>query len=203
MMKPKFDNEVTVTVRSGKTNEVLFDTTKKNAISDDFLCPTQNIYQNGVHGTETPYCFLLPDGPNWNGFVYDRQNPWAPYCTSVNNYLDNSADPLWKSYSGADSGTYTPPFGILGTTQMFFQWSNLPADLELRGIGLTAVQSSNGNTGDIPDQWFGALTNVPVIFVPETLVILPSAILVHGRDGGLGTPDILQITYTLSVVGVS
>jgi hypothetical protein len=42
-----------------------------------------------------------------------------------------------------------------------------------------------------------------VIFVPETLVILPSAILVHGRDGGLGTPDILQITYTLSVVGVS
>jgi hypothetical protein len=44
-LKPKFENEVTVTVRSGKTNEVLFDTTKENAISDDFLCPTGSIYR--------------------------------------------------------------------------------------------------------------------------------------------------------------
>jgi hypothetical protein len=201
-MKPKYQNEVTVTVRSSKTNEILLDTTKENAISDDFLCQTGNIFQNGVSGSETPYCFLLPDGPNWTGFVYDRQNPWAPYCTSVNNYLDNTADPLWKSYSAGSSGTYTPPFGVLGTTQLFFQWSNLPTDLELRGIGLTAVQSLS-SLGDVPDSFFGATTDVPVIFVPETLVILPSAILVHGRDGGLGTPDILQITYTLSVVGVS
>jgi hypothetical protein len=201
-MKPKFENEVTVTVRSGKTNEILFDTTKENAISDDFLCSTGNIYQSGTGGSDSPYCFLLPDGPNWTGFVFDRQNPWAPYSTSVNNYLDNSADPLWKSYSAGSSGTYTPPFGVLGTTQLFFQWSNLPTDLELRGIGLTALQSIN-NAGDVPDAIFGAITDQPTIFVPQTLVILPSAILVHGRDGGLGTPDILQITYTLSVVGVS
>jgi hypothetical protein len=200
MMKPKFENEVTVAVRSGKTNELLFDWKKKNAISDDFLCGTFNIYQNGLRGSGAPYCFLLPDGPNWTGFVFDRQNPWAPYSTTVNNYLDNSADPLWKSYQS--SGSYTAPYGILGTTQLFFQWSNLPTDLELRGIGLTALQSNN-SSGDVPDPIFGALVDEPVIFVPETLVILPSAILVHGRDGGVGTPDILQITYTLSVVGVS
>jgi hypothetical protein len=202
-MKPKFKNEVTVKLISGATNEVLLDETKENAISDDFLCPTGYIYQNGVHGSETPYCFLLPDGPNWTGFVYDRQNPWAPYSTTASNYIDNTADPLWKSYAASSSGTYTAPYGVLGTTQLFFQWSNLPVNLELRGIGLTAVQSNNGNNGDVPDQWFGAVADEPVIFVPETLVILPSAILVHGRNGGVGTPDILQITYTLSVVGIS
>ncbi len=203
-MKPKFDNEVTITVRSGKTNEVLYEITHDNAISDDILCPTGNIFiQQQPNGA--PYCFILPDGPNWSGFTYDRSNPWAPYCVTANNSVDNAADTQWQRW--VVSGGFTPPVGVLGKYKLFYQWSNLPQDFQLRAIGLTGWQSQI-TSGDTPDNIFGAgispnQINIPSVFIPQTLVVLPSAIMIHGRNFGTETPDVLQISYFLSIVGTS
>jgi len=201
-LTPKFENEVSIKLISGKTGEIKYDSTKENAISDDFLCPYESIYGQRSQGA-APYCFLLPDGASWSGFIFDRQNPWAPYCISANNSVDNAADNQWKSWNGA--GGYTAPVGVLGQTQLFYQWSNLPQDFELRALGLTGWQSQNLG-GDIPDNITGAGTSVnlqPTVFVPQTLVVLPSAILIHGRNFGAETPDILQVSYFLSIVGIS
>jgi hypothetical protein len=203
-LKLKFENEVTITVRKGDTGEVLFENTQENAISDDFLCPTGTIYiqplPNGA-----PYCFILPDGPNWSGGTYDHSNPSAPYCISANASVDTAADPQWQRW--ASSGGYTPPSGILGKTKLFYQWSNLPQDFQLKAIGLTGMQSQVGS-GDEPDNVFGAgispnQTTLPTVFVPQTLVVLPASIMIHGRNFGTETPDVLQISYFLSIVGTS
>jgi|SRR5271157_662945 len=205
-MNPKFENEVSIKLISGETGEVKYDSTQENAISDDFLCPYGAIYTQKQNG-QAPYCFILPDGPNWSGFIFDRMNPYAPYSVAVNNYVNNAADPQWKAYNGV--GGYTPPFGVLGRTKLFFQWTNLPNDFQLRAIGLTGWQSQQLG-GDVPDVATGAglsggsptNNNQPTILVPQTLVVLPSAILVHGILPG-GIPDILQISYFLSIVGVN
>jgi len=208
-MNPTFDNEVSIKLISGETGEVKYDSTHDNAISDDFLCPYAAIYTQKTNG-QAPYCFILPDGPNWSGFSFDRMNPYAPYSVAVNNYVNNGADPQWKSYAGgANGGSYTAPYGVLGQTKLFFQWTALPNDFPLRAIGLTGWQSYQLN-GDVPDIVYGAgLTggspnnsNIPTVLVPQTLVVLPSAILVHGILPG-GIPDVLQISYFLSIVGVS
>ena len=140
----------------------------------------------------------------WSGFTYDRMNPWAPYCITANNSVDNSANPQWQARQGI--GGYTPPTNtVTGKHKLFFQWSNLPLDFNLRAIGLTGWQS-DVSTATLVDYNFGAGTSVnlqPTVFVPQTLLVLPSAVLVHGRNGGSGTPDVLQISYFLSIVGTS
>jgi hypothetical protein len=202
-MNPKFENEVSIKLISGETGEVKYDSTQENAISDDFLCPYAAIYTQITHN-QAPYCFILPDGPNWSGFTFDRMNPYAPYSVAVNNYVNNGADPQWKAYNGV--GGYTGPYGVLGQTKLFFQWTNLPNDFQLRAIGLTGWQSYQLG-GDTPDTIYGAgfsptVNLTPTVLVPQTLVVLPSAILIHGILPG-GIPDILQISYFLSIVGVS
>src|SRR5271157_1626117 len=206
-LKPKFDNEVTVTLRSGKTNEILFEETRENTASDDLLCPNGSIFiQTGRSGNTSPpyvqdypYCFILPDGSNWSGFTYDPSNPWAPYCITANNSLDNSADPQWQGY--VHGSGFTPCSTVFGAAKFFYQWTNLPQDFQLKAIGLTGWQS------DISDQSYGigfqASPYVPSVFVPQTLVVLPTSILVHGRNNGLETPDVLQISYSLSILGTS
>lgn len=72
-LTPKFINEVTVTLRSGKTNEILYETTKENTTSDDCLCPYASIFvqpQRGGNAStpyvgDSPYCFILPDKLVW------------------------------------------------------------------------------------------------------------------------------------------
>jgi hypothetical protein len=202
-----FENEVSIVVRDGATNEVKHEWHGENAISDDLLATLGHVFYTVLGGggsTSPPYCFLLPDGTNWSGFTYDRSNPWAPYCITANNSIDTGADTQWKSR--ASVGGFTPPTNpVTGRAKFFFSWNNLPTDLQLRGIGLTGWQSETAG-GDINDASFGAGTIVnqqPTVFVPQTLVVLPSAVLVHGRNGGSGTPDVLQISYFLSIVGVS
>src|SRR5271166_5268686 len=206
-LKLKFDNEVTITLRSGKTGEILWESTQDNAVSDDLLCPAQTIFMqpNRAGNASTPYvgdypiCFILPDGPNWAGFTFDRANPWAPYCISANNSVDNAADPQWQGY--VHGSGYTPVSTVFGKTKFFYQWTNLPQDFQLKGIGLTGWQ------GDAPNQspriGFQSTPYVPTVFVPQTLVVLPTSILVHGRNLGTETPDVLQISYFLSIVGTS
>jgi hypothetical protein len=197
----KFENEAIITIRSGKTGDILYETSEHNAISDDILGAEGHIYTTPMANTTAPYCFLLPDGSNWSGFTYDRTNPYAPYCISVNNSVDTSAEPFWKTRT-----TYTAPSNtVTGRHKLFFQWSNLPFDFQLKAIGLTGWQSDTSNS-DMADYNFGAGTSVnqqATIFVPQTLVVLPGAVLIHGRNGGSGTPDVLQVSYFLSIVGTS
>jgi hypothetical protein len=223
----KFENEVELKVISGETGKVVYEWKDPNAISDDFVVGGEvggRIYEHGYippSTGSTPYCFLLPDDPigltNWTsgmwaaqGSVFDRQNPWAPYCTSVNNSVDTSAEPNWKlatstTFLAPDNTTVLSyPTGIAGRWRLFYQWGTsggLPGlGLQLKALGLTAWEN------DIVDQQYGAgsTTNMqPTIFVPQTLVVLPTSVFIHGRNGGAGTPDILQVSYFLSIVGAS
>jgi hypothetical protein len=212
-------NEVEIKVLSGSTGEVLHHWKDENAISDDFTVGGGGggrIYVHDITGPATPYLFLLPDGPNWTsgawaaqGSVFDRQNPWAPYCSSINNFVDTGAEPFRKAattttFVAPDNTTLLPfPTGIAGRWKMFFQWGTpgLPFDFQLKALGLTAWEN------DINDQYYGAGNVVNMqqtIFVPQTLVVLPTAITIHGRAPvPLGVPDVLQVSYYLSVVGAS
>src|SRR5271167_17365 len=201
----KFDNEVSITVRSGETGDVAYQYDAPNAISDDILGTYGHIfYTTFAQSIQPPYCFILPDGTQWSGFTYDRTNPWAPYCITANNSVDTGAQPQWQARAGV--GGYTPPSNtVTGRHKLFFTWNNLPLDFTLRAIGLTGWQSETFS-GDIGDYAFGAgntLNQQQTVFVPQTLLVLPSGVLVHGRNGGAGTPDILQVSYFLSIVGTS
>lgn len=212
-------NEVEIKVLSGETGEVLHHWKDENAISDDFTVGGGSggriyVHDKGVVGGN-PYLFLLPDGANWTsgmwaaqGSVFDRLNPWAPYCTSINNFVDAGAEPFWKGpittqFVAPDNVTLLPfPTGVAGRWKLFFSWGSpgLPFDIQLKALGLTAWEN------DINDQFYGAGSVVlqrQTIFVPQTLIVLPTAITIHGRNGGLGTPDVLQVSYFLSVVGAS
>jgi len=198
----KFENEVQLKVISGKTGETVAEWSKDNAISDDVLCAYGHIFITQMQGGGAPWCFLLPDDPigytNWTGFTFDRTNPYAPYCATANNSVDTGADPQWQTRQ-----TYTAPLTpVGGRHKLFFEWTKLPLDFQLKALGLTGWQSSSAG-GDIPDAQFGAVNQQPTIFIPQTLVVLPSSILIHGRNGGSGTPDILQVSYFLSIVGVA
>lgn len=209
----KFDNTYQVVIRSGETGDVLFEDNGHNDISDDFITTDGTIFGIRNSVTNSPRCFLLPDGALWSGFTFDRTNPYAPYSTSASNVGDNSADALYKSRN--DSGcSLTNPYGVGNASpnkwKLFYRWSNLPINLTLRAFGLTSMDPSisqfsvgiPNNSGD-PSQFPHSQTT----FVPLTLVVLPSGILVRGRNpvspGNVGTqtPDILEITYYLSILG--
>lgn len=200
--KFKFHNEVEIKILSGKTGDVIHEWNHENAISDDILGAYGHIFVTSMQSGAAPWCFLLPDDPigftNWTGFTFDRSNPWAPYCTAVSNSVDTGADAQYQTRT-----TYTAPTSpVAGKHKLFFQWTKLATDFQLKAIGLTGWQSASGS-GDIPDSQFGIVNQQPVIFIPQTLVVLPTSILIHGRNGGAGTPDILQVSYFLSIVGVA
>ena len=201
----KLDNPVEVTVISGKTGKVAYHYDGHNAISDDILGETGRVFYTGFENIPTvPYCFILPDGAQWSGFIYDRSNPWAPYCITANNSVQTSTNTQWQARQGV--GGYTAPSNtVTGKHKLFFEWSDLPLDFSLRALGLTGWQSSTAG-GDMGDFTFGAgvsLNQQPTVFVPQTLLTLPSAVLVHGSNFGTGTPDFLQVSYFLSIVGTS
>lgn len=200
-------------VKSSKTGEVTASWGKDNAISDDFLCALGRIYLNTTNGSPfegsyySPEAFLLPDDPIggpflWPSFVWDRTNPWAPYTCTANNITNTGpgVQGYFQALTKSGPNNLTPPSTATQFRwKMFYSWSDLVFDIQLKAIGLTALQS---NMYDYPV--FGVPGNgQPSNYVPETLVILPSSILVHGTNGGVGTPDILEISYFLSVVGAS
>jgi hypothetical protein len=80
---------------------------------------------------------------------------------------------------------------------MAFSWNNLPNDLQLKAVGLTGVQRDTFSSN-----LYGDNNLVQVNFCPETLVILPTSFLVHGVVPG-GVPDILELSYYISVVGAA
>lgn len=201
----KFDNAYVITVRSGETGDVLFEQGGHNTIADDFLCGYGKVFVNSNLANGLPYCFLLPDGAAWAGFSWDRTNPWAPYCTTANNVVDTGADLLYKATNSAGCSITNPyAAGNTGTNKwkLFYRWSLLPINLQLKAFGLTGWQS------DVTAFFFGASSNQQqTTFVPQTLVTLPVSILVRGRNVSVPnavpaqTPDVLEVTYYLSIVG--
>ena len=185
-MDNKFSNEIELVVRSGDTGEIKHEYKEHNDVCDDFLCARGRVIINHIQSAAYPYCFLLPDGPNWTGFTFDRKNPWAPYSITDNRITDPSADQLYmgKTYSYVNN-----------KHKFFYRWTNLPKNIQLRGIGLT-------NQDDSFAALLYGINDSAIVFLPQTLVVLPTAIPINGRLLGTQTPDILEISYYLSVVGV-
>ena len=187
-------NIVNLTVRSGETGEELFSFEDHNDISDDLLAANGYVYIAPIRETAAPYCFLLKDGPDWASFVWDRRNPWAPYCATPNNLYnggyDATADPHWRPKAWSFAGD---------RHRLFFQWTKLADDLTVKALGLTGWDSTVPN---FPNSC-GIVEDTPGVFVPQSLIILPTAITVKGRKGGTQVPDILEVSYYLSVVGVN
>lgn len=206
----KLDNKAIVTVRSGDTGEVKFQSEIHNDIADDFLCGRGRIFLNNEQNDSVKHiCFLLADGAAWAGFVFDPANPSAPYCVSKNNYdhlgaqVDALADQDFKVKASAGiGGGLQPPYGQSGGLdnstnnkwKLFFRWTALPVDFTLKAIGLSSWQSN------INDFVFGSEA-APAVFIPDTLVVLPSPITIKGRNAGAQTPDTLEVSYFLSIVG--
>ena len=192
-----FKNDITIRVLSGETGKVLDEAHAHNDISDDLLAWCRVIYGNGyanASGAGCPCCFFLPDGPLWNGFIWDRSNPWAPYCYSMNNLyqgeVDATAEPHWANHKWNWDGS---------RHRLWFRWTKLADDVQLKALGLTAWNPW-------VDQWaqgYGVVNGQPTVFIPQTLVVLPSSILVRGRKNGTQIPDTLEISYYLSIVGVN
>ena len=194
MPEATLQNIVQVAVRSGETGKTLFEFENHNDISDDLLACGKFIYMAPTRSEAYPYCFLLKDGTDWDTFTWDRKNPWAPYCATLNNIYngdyDATANPHWVTKSWSF---------INNRHKLFFQWTKLADDLNVRAFGLTGWDP---NVPNFPASQ-GIVSSAAWVFVPQTLVILPSAVLVKGRKGGTQTPDILEISYYLSAVGVN
>jgi len=211
-MMLKMENEVRVTVRCGETNEVRYDSTQFNDISDDFTVSQGAIFiGNNLYSAAEPFCFILPDDSgsppttewtdwtNAGGFI--RNNPWAPFCMTGNNYdhtdtiVNASADLYYKTRA-----TINTPYSAGNATnkwKLFYRWAALGTDFQFKACGLTAWNLSYG------DQVYGANPS-NTIFKPMTLVVLPTSITVRGLVDGNDNPqtaDVLEISYFLSIVG--
>jgi hypothetical protein len=199
-----YSNRVEITVKS-QEGEVLHQYAKDNAICDDFLVPNLRIFDNSTTNSSLatysqPSAFLLPDGTEWTVYPgWDPRNPWAPYTTTLNNSLNNSANTLIQGLSKNSPNNLTSPSNATSYRwKMFYSWTQLPVDLQLRAVGLTGLQTDVYN-GTL----FGYVSNTPANFCPQTLVVLPSSFLVHGLTGSTGIPDVLEVSYFISVVGAA
>jgi|SRR5271157_111029 len=199
-----YSNRVEIVVKS-QDGEILHQYAKDNAISDDFLVPSLRIFDNSTEASfggtfSSPFAFLLPFGTEWATYPgWDPRNPWAPYTNTLNNSLNFSANTLILGLSKSSPNNLTAPSTATQYRwKMFYSWSQLPNDLNLKAIGLTGMQTDVHNS-----ILFGAVTNTPANFCPQTLVVLPSPFLVHGLTGSTGIPDVLEVSYFISVVGAA
>ena len=183
-----FQNEVNIKLLSAD-GETLFDHTDHNDFADDILVCRRQILTCLYSGAGmNPYCFLQQDGPKWTGYSWNRRDPYIPYPIQANRTLDSAADSIYQPHAAAswDGSRWT----------LFYQWSQLPVNMQLKAVGLMDWDNSGMSEG------VDASVN-PTLITPATLVILPQAITVRGRVGGTQTPDILQVSYYLSIAGVS
>jgi hypothetical protein len=208
-----FSNRVEITVKS-QEGEVLHSFVKDNVISDDFLVPFGRLFFNATlnqfAGTFfSPIAFLLPDGTEWASYPgWDARNPWAPYTCTLNNSNNISASTLPQGLSkfgyntneaSNTSNLHNPVAANQYRWRMFYSWNQLPTDLQLKAVGLTGLQTDVFNGVS-----FGApASGVPANFAPESLVIIPTSFLVHGLVGATNIPDVLEVSYFISVVGAA
>jgi hypothetical protein len=208
-----FSNRVEITVKS-QEGEVLHSYAKDNVISDDFLATNGRIFFNNTLNSFngpffSPIAFLLPDGTQWASYPgWDARNPWAPYTCTLNNSLNSSASTLQQGLNKNGYNTneafntsnlHNPVAANQYRWRMFYTWNQLPTDIQLKAVGLTALQSDiySGIS-------YGSPANAtPSNFCPQTLVIIPTSFLVHGLVGATNVPDVLEVSYFISVVGAA
>lgn len=178
-------NTVHIQVKSAE-GEVLHEHTDHNDIADDILVWKEHILRNNQSNQSNPYCFLLPDGPAWAGYTFNRLDPWAPYCMTLNRTMDTNADTLYAGHA--------TPVQVGNTWKLFYKWTKLPLDLTLKAIGLMDWEGNGGIDGAYP--------NNATIFNPMTLLILSSPLTIKGRLAGAQTPDTLEVTYYIGMTGV-
>jgi hypothetical protein len=180
-------NEVNIKLLSPE-GELLFEHTDHNDFADDILVCHKQILTSFYAKGANPYCFLQQDGAKWTGYSWNRRDPYIPYPIQLNRTQDATADAIYQPHANAvwDGSRW----------KLFYQWSQLPFDMQLKAVGLMDWE----NNGLIEGVDSGLN---PTLITPMTLVILPQAITVRGRIGGTQTPDILQVSYYLSVAGVS
>ena len=188
-----FDNKATIRLRCGQTGEIKAETEVHNDISDEMLASANMIYLNSYMNNYPPICCLFPDGPLWASFTWDRTNPWCPYMYTLNNTYQGNVDATANSHYAGPNWTFD------GTRhRLWYQWTKLADDFQLKAIGLTAWDAW---VAQFP-QCYGMQAQ-PVVFHPQSLVVLPTSFTIKGRKGGLQVPDTLEISYYLSLVGVN
>jgi hypothetical protein len=206
----KYENVVEITIKSGETGEVLQQVETHNDTSDNFAAPDVRIYVHDRRGNH-PYLFLLQDDPSgqtkWDKFLTQygvgynplqvtanfnnawRKDPWAPYSYHQGRGGDTQADHYWAGNTWAMQG---------GKHRLFFKWVKLPGVMfNLRAMGLGSFEYTGGD-----DAVDGVTGDTPGFFRLQTLLVLPAALHIRGRDNGNQTPDILEVSYYVSVVAV-
>lgn len=180
-----FDNTVNIVLRDGSTNEIKENIELHNDINEDIITHHYQLYRFPSLDMNHPQCALYLDGPKWDGFVWNPKNPWCPYTITKNRTADASADTIYQTRQSLTS--------VNGKWKLFYRWNKLPDDILLKAVGLI--------------NWFGedvinGVLDSTTILTPDTLLILPAPITVKGRKLGTQVPDILEITYWLSITGV-
>ena len=206
----RYDNNVEITVKSGETGEIIDRVETHNDVADVFLCPDVRIYTRDRRSGR-PYLFLLQDDPpgstKWADFLttygvgYNplqvtssfnnawRKDPWAPYSYHRGRQGDTGAEQFYMENSWSMSG---------GKHRLFYRWIKLPGTIfKLRAMGLGGFESEGED--DLMD---GITGDTPAFFKLQTLLVLPAALSIKGRDNGNQTPDILEVAYHVSVVAV-
>jgi hypothetical protein len=189
MLEVSFKNPLSISVLSGDTQEVKHRVETENSISDDFLAGFGNMYQKECDFNTYMTLALLPDGPAWDSWTWNPRDPWVPYPLSRGREGDTSAD-----LHHVNRATITWD-DTARRWRLFYQWNRLASDFSLRAVGLFACD------------WYGSAETQAridglVAYPLYTVAVLPTAIPVKGRLGGTQVPDILQISYFFSVIGV-
>lgn len=206
----KYDNLVQITIKSGDTGEVLQQVETHNDTSDMFTTGDVRIYTRDRRSGR-PALLLLQDDPpgqtKWDEFLttygvgYNptqvasnfnnawRKDPWAPYSYHLGRGGDTEAERHYAGHSWSMQGA---------KHRLFYKWIKLPGvQFNLRAMGLGGFDSSGGD-----DPVDGLTGDSPAFFRLQTLLVLPTALPIKGRDSGNQTPDILEVSYYVSVVAV-
>ena len=184
MSQEIFSNELELSlIRGEDVTSVKF----KNSTCDDFLAGFHSVYSKAGADSDSFSAVLLQDGPRWAGWTWDPHDPWVPYGLVSNKPSDGEAVTISQSPGLAwDEGK--------GKWKLSYQWSKLDVDFELKAIGLTKWDYfSRVECG--MDSPYGA-------FPLCAVAVLPQALHIKGRNQGSQIPDILQVSYYLSLVGV-
>lgn len=182
----KYINQLEIQLVKPDTNEI---TTVYNSTSDDFLCGFGAIYSKcAANNQNYMQAVIFPDGPAWSGYTWNPRDPWIPYSCLPNKPDDPSA----SSLNQTPTVTYD---SVNRRFKYYYQWLKLDYDFNLRAIGLTLWDYFDAAACGCAAAGYHSY---PV----GALAVLPSAIPIKGQIGGTQTPDILQVSYYISLVGV-
>lgn len=183
-MKFKNDLEIAVLHGDGSRDEYKV----SNSICDDFLGGFGMLYYKQWNASTDLQAVIFPSGSQWTGWTWNPRDPWVPYGCQSNAATNTEGSPINQiatiTYDAANT-----------RYRLYYQWTKLELDYSLKAVGLTMWDWFNTNE-------CGATANTYGSFPVGTLAVLPTPIALKGLNGGTQVPDILQVSYYLSLVGV-